>query len=76
MNERIESDSMGQIAVPADKYWGAQTERSRRNFPIGTPQEPMPREIIAALAYIKKAATLANRELLPERMTERRDPST
>ena len=70
MNERIESDSMGQIAVPADKYWGAQTERSRRNFPIGTPQEPMPREIIAALAYIKKAATLANRELLPERMTE------
>ena len=70
MNERIESDSMGQIAVPADKYWGAQTERSRRNFPIGVGQEPMPAEIIAAFAHVKKAAALANRELLPERMTE------
>ena len=70
VNERIESDSMGQIAVRAEKYWGAQTARSRRNFPIGVGQEPMPAEIIAALACVKKAAALANRELLPERMTE------
>ena len=74
MNVRMESDSMGQIAVPADKYWGAQTERSRRNFPIGVGQEPMPSEVITALALIKKAAALVNRELLPKRMTqEKRD---
>ena len=70
----MESDSMGKIAVPADKYWGAQTERSRRNFPIGVGQEPMPSEVITALALIKKAAALVNRELLPKRMTqEKRD---
>ena len=74
MNVRMESDSMGKIAVPADKYWGAQTERSRRNFPIGVGQEPMPSEVITALALIKKAAALVNRELLPKRMTqEKRD---
>ena len=61
---------MGQIAVPADKYWGAQTERSRRNFPIGIGQENMPREMIAALALIKKAAAAVNCRLAPERMTE------
>ena len=70
MNVRMESDSIGQIAVPADKYWGAQTERSRRNFPIGVGQEPMPREVGAALALIKKAAAVVNRNLLPGRMTE------
>ncbi len=70
VNVRMESDSIGRIDVPADKYWGAQTERSRRNFPVGVGHEPMPREVIAALALIKKAAALVNRELVPERMTE------
>ena len=70
MNERIESDSMGRIRVPADRCWGAQTERSRQNFPIGVGQEPMPHEVIAALALIKKAAAIVNLRLLPERMTE------
>ena len=67
---RIEHDSMGRVRVPADKLWGAQTERSRRSFPIGVGAEPMPPEIIRALALVKKAAALANRELLPIRMTE------
>ena len=70
MEERIEKDSLGPIAVPADRYWGAQTERSRRNFPIGTGCEPMPWEIIRALALVKKAAARANRVLIPDRMTE------
>ena len=55
---RIEHDSMGEMKVPADKYWGAQTQRSYQNFPIGT--EKMPKEIITAFAYLKKAAALAN----------------
>ncbi len=70
MNERIEHDSMGELAVPADKYWGAQTERSRRNFPIGVGLETMPCEIIRAFGIIKEAAARANRRLLPQRMTE------
>lgn len=53
---------MGEVQVPADKYWGAQTERSRNNFRIG-PEASMPREIIHAFAYLKKAAALANHEL-------------
>lgn len=53
---------MGEVKVPADKYWGAQTERSRNNFKIG-PEASMPREIIHAFAYLKKAAALANHEL-------------
>lgn len=61
MKTRIESDSLGEIAVPADKYWGAQTERSRENFPIGT--EKMPIELIHALALVKKAAALVNASL-------------
>ena len=52
--KRIEKDTMGEIAVPIDKYWGAQTERSRLNFEIGS--ELMPKEIIQALSIIKKAA--------------------
>ena len=48
---RIEHDSMGEIAVPADKYWGAQTERSRRNFPAGAGHETMPEEILRPLPY-------------------------
>ena len=62
MNYRIEKDTMGEVKVPADKYWGAQTERSRNNFRIGPPGS-MPREIVHAFAYLKKAAALANTEL-------------
>jgi fumarate hydratase class II len=62
MNYRIEKDTMGEVKVPADKYWGAQTERSRNNFRIGPPAS-MPREIVHAFAYLKKAAALANTEL-------------
>jgi fumarate hydratase, class II len=62
MNYRIEKDTMGEVNVPADKYWGAQTERSRNNFKIG-PEGSMPKEIIYAFAYLKKAAALANMDL-------------
>ena len=62
MKERIEKDTMGEVKVPADKYWGAQTERSRKNFEIGPPYS-MPLEIIYAFAYLKKAAAHANFEL-------------
>jgi fumarate hydratase class II len=62
MNFRIEKDTLGEVQVPADKYWGAQTERSRNNFKIG-PEASMPREIIYAFAYLKKAAAMANHEL-------------
>jgi fumarate hydratase class II len=61
-NYRIEHDTMGEVSVPADKYWGAQTERSRNNFKIG-PEASMPVEIIQAFAYLKKAAALANEEM-------------
>lgn len=62
MSFRIEKDTMGEVKVPADKYWGAQTERSRNNFKIG-PEASMPKEIIYAFAYLKKAAAQANHEL-------------
>ena len=62
MDYRIEKDTMGEVKVPADKYWGAQTERSRNNFRIGRPAS-MPLEIIKAFAYLKKAAALTNVEL-------------
>jgi len=62
MNYRIEKDTMGEVQVPADKYWGAQTERSRNNFKIG-PEASMPKEIIHAFGYLKKAAAQANHEL-------------
>lgn len=61
-NFRIEKDTMGEVKVPSDKYWGAQTERSRNNFKIG-PEASMPKEIIYAFAYLKKAAAMANCEL-------------
>lgn len=66
MAERIERDTIGEIAVPAERLWGAQTERSRRNFRISG--ERMPSEVVRALAYVKKAAALVNRDLdrLPE----------
>ena len=70
MDYRIEHDSMGDMQIPKDRLWGAQTERSRRNFPIGVGLEQMPVEIIRAFALVKKAAALTNRSLLPERMTE------
>jgi fumarate hydratase class II len=62
MQYRIEHDTMGEVKVPADKYWGAQTERSRNNFRIG-PEASMPKEIIYAFAYLKKAAALTNFDL-------------
>ncbi|MBK7383248.1 MAG: class II fumarate hydratase [Flavobacteriales bacterium] len=62
MDYRTEKDTMGEVQVPADKYWGAQTERSRNNFKIGPPGS-MPREIVHAFAYLKKAAALTNVEL-------------
>jgi fumarate hydratase class II len=67
MSFRIERDTMGEVKVPLDKYWGAQTERSRNNFKIG-PAASMPMEIIYGFAYLKKAAAHANFELgvLPE----------
>ena len=63
---RIETDSMGPIEVPADKYWGAQTERSLMHFNIG--DDKMPREMIRAFGILKKAAAIVNFELgkLPE----------
>ena len=62
MNFRIEKDTMGEVQVPAEKYWGAQTERSRNNFKIGE-EGSMPSEIIEAFAYLKKAAAFANCDL-------------
>ena len=62
MNYRIEKDTLGQVHVPADKYWGAQTERSRTNFKIAPPAS-MPKEIIEGFAYLKKAAAFANHDL-------------
>jgi len=71
MSYRIEKDTIGEIQVPADKYWGAQTERSRNNFKIGAPAS-MPTEIIEAFAYLKKAAAYTNCEL-GELSEEKRD---
>ncbi len=62
MEYRTEYDTMGEVRVPANRYWGAQTERSRNNFKIG-PEASMPREIIRAFAYLKKAAAQANADL-------------
>ena len=70
MEYRVEHDSMGEVRVPADKYWGAQTERSHNNFPIGVGIETMPAEIVHAFGILKKAAARANRALRPEKMTE------
>ena len=71
MQYRIEHDSMGEIKVPCDKYWGAQTQRSVENFPIGVGREPMPREIIHAFGILKKAAAMANHALRPGKMTRK-----
>ena len=71
MEYRIEHDTMGEVKVPADKYWGAQTQRSKDNFKIGEPAS-MPKEIIKAFGYLKKAAAHANYELgvLPKEKME------
>ena len=68
MNYRTEHDSMGEIAVPADKYWGAQTQRSLNNFKIGS--EKMPAELIRAIAVIKKACAVVNNRKNPHKMTD------
>ncbi|MGM9646520.1 MAG: class II fumarate hydratase [Eubacteriales bacterium] len=70
MEYRIEHDSMGEVKVPADKYWAAQTQRSKENFPIGVGIETMPREITHAFGILKKAAAMANNALKPEKMTD------
>ena len=70
MEFRIEHDSMGEVKVPADRYWAAQTERSHQNFPIGVGIETMPREITKAFGVLKKAAAIANNTLKPEKMTD------
>ncbi len=62
MKYRVEHDTMGEVKVPAEKYWGAQTQRSKMNFEIG-PESSMPEEIIKAFAYLKKAAALTNADL-------------
>ena len=72
MEYRIEHDSMGEIKVPVGKYWGAQTQRSVENFPIGVGLETMPAEIIHAFGILKKAAAQTNHALRPEKMTDRK----
>jgi len=62
MSFRIEKDTMGKVEVPSDKYWGAQTERSRNNFKIG-PSASMPLDVVYGFAYLKKAAAYTNCEL-------------
>ena len=68
MEYRTEHDSMGEVRVESDKYWGAQTQRSFENFKIGS--EKMPMEIIYALTMIKKACALTNNRLNPSKMTD------
>ena len=70
MEYRIEKDTMGEVKVPADRLWGAQTQRSLENFKIG--DDKMPIEIIRAIALVKLASARANRALSPERMTEKK----
>ena len=69
MEYRTEHDSMGEVKVPADRLWAAQTQRSHENFKIGVDIETMPREITHAFGILKKVAALANAELKPEKMT-------
>ena len=70
MDYRIEHDSMGEVRVPADKYWGAQTQRSHENFPIGLGHETMPEEVIRAFAILKSACAEVNAELRPDKMSD------
>ena len=70
MDYRIERDSMGEMRVPVDRYWGAQTQRSLQKFKIGG--EIMPRGITHAFGILKKAAAIANHRIQPDRMDARR----
>ena len=70
MEYRIEHDSMGEVKVPADRLWAAQTQRSHENFEIGVGIENMPAEIVHAFGILKKAAAMANNKLKPEKMTD------
>ena len=70
MEYRIEHDSMGEVKVPADRLWAAQTQRSHENFEIGVGIETMPREIVHAFGILKKAAAIANNALRKEKMTD------
>lgn len=70
MEYRIEHDSMGEVKVPADRLWAAQTQRSHENFEIGVGIETMPAEIIHAFGVLKKAAAITNNTLRPEKMTK------
>ena len=70
MEYRIEHDSMGEVKVPADKLWAAQTQRSHENFEIGVGIETMPAEIIHAFGILKKAAAITNNKLRSEKMTD------
>lgn len=72
MEYRIEHDSMGEVKVPADKLWAAQTQRSHENFEIGVNIETMPKEIVHAFGILKKAAAQANAVLRPEKMTSQK----
>ena len=72
MDYRIEHDSMGEVRVPADRLWAAQTQRSHENFEIGVGLETMPREITHAFGILKKAAAIANHALKPEKMTDKK----
>ncbi len=70
MNYRTEHDSMGAVQVPADKLWGAQTQRSLENFNIGRQSDLMPQEIIRAFGILKRAAATVNAQLRPQKMTK------
>ena len=70
MDYRIEHDSMGEVKVPSDRLWAAQTQRSHENFLIGVGIETMPMEIINAFGILKKAAEITNNKLRPEKMTK------
>lgn len=70
MEYRVEHDSMGEVKVPSDKYWGAQTQRSHENFEIGVSIETMPKEIIHAFGILKKASAIANNKLKKDKMTD------
>lgn len=70
MEYRVEHDSMGEVKVPSEKLWGAQTQRSYENFRIGAGIETMPGEIIKAFGILKKAAAQANAQLRPDKMTK------
>ena len=72
MSERIEHDTLGEVKVPADRYWGAQTQRSFENFKIGGSEMTMPIEVIHAFGVLKKAAALTNaiKDATGKRLTE------